>query len=206
VGRHGCPGPKPPQRVSRLLVCRTPCLGSVLHARTRVNQSLVRARCPIVCTSLSRHPSAALTALQELLHQSLQAALIAFEAVPPSSLAAPPRSSPRRAGYPSPGPRPVRALRRGWGVGLRRPSLGGAQGVHSRRCCGKMAFEFPYYVAAVVKPSASLFFRLAVRVPLLCLPVEKAIDRPTRRKHVTAVVTEMGAHPVRTHRPRPVGR
>jgi hypothetical protein len=32
---------------SRLLVCRTPCLGSVLHARTRVQQSLVRARCSL---------------------------------------------------------------------------------------------------------------------------------------------------------------
>src|SRR5262249_37924386 len=57
-----------PQGVPRLLVCRTPCLGSVLHARTRVHQSLARARCPIVCTSLSHRPPAAPTALQELLH------------------------------------------------------------------------------------------------------------------------------------------
>ena len=40
------------------------------------------ARCPIVCTSLSRRSSAALTALQELLYQSLQA-LVAFESVTP---------------------------------------------------------------------------------------------------------------------------
>jgi len=79
MGRHGCPVSCPhPQRVPLLLACRTPCLGSVLHAHTRVNQSLARARCPIVCTSLSHHPSAALTALQELLHQSLKAALIAL--------------------------------------------------------------------------------------------------------------------------------
>ena len=53
-----------PQRVPRLPVCRIPCLGSVLHARTRVHQSLARARCPIVCTRLSRRPSAAPPALQ----------------------------------------------------------------------------------------------------------------------------------------------
>jgi len=71
-----------PQGVPRLLVCRTPYLGSVLHARMRVHQSLARARCPIVCTSLSRRPSAAPPALQELLDQPLQAAaLIAFESV-----------------------------------------------------------------------------------------------------------------------------
>jgi hypothetical protein len=97
-----------PQGVPRLLVCRTPYLGSVLHARMRVHQSLAHARCPIVCTSLSHHPSAAPPALQELLYQSLQAliasltALIAFESVPSS-----------RAGSPSPATRPVRALRRG---------------------------------------------------------------------------------------------
>src|SRR4030095_9372369 len=84
-GEAWLPWAKAPQRVSRLLVCHTPCLGSVLHARTRVHQSLVRARCPIVCTRLSRRPSAALTALQELLYQSLQA-LVAFESVTPSSL------------------------------------------------------------------------------------------------------------------------
>ena len=71
-----------PQGVPRLLVCRTPYLGSVLHARMRVHQSLARARCPIVCTSLSRRPSAAPPALQELLDQPLQAAaLIAFASV-----------------------------------------------------------------------------------------------------------------------------
>jgi hypothetical protein len=49
-----------------------PMVGSVLHARTQVHQSLTHARCPSGCTRLSRHPSAALTALQELLHQSLK--------------------------------------------------------------------------------------------------------------------------------------
>ena len=121
-----------PQGVPRLLVCRTPYLGSVLHARMRVHQSLARARCPIVCTSLSRRPSAAPPALQELLDQPLQAAaLIAFESVfkkrssrlnQPQSGSSPPRaapaackqlSSPSRAGCPSPAPRPGRARRRG---------------------------------------------------------------------------------------------
>src|SRR5712691_1232862 len=78
------------------------------------------------CTSFSLHdsaqqePSAAPPALQELLYQSLQAALIAFESsasrliafesVLPSSS---PSSSPSRAGCPSPAPRPGRARRRG---------------------------------------------------------------------------------------------
>ena len=68
-----------------------------------------------VCTRLSRRPSAAPPALQELLYQSLQAliasltALIAFESVP--------SSRPSRAGSPSPATRPVRALRRGGAPG-----------------------------------------------------------------------------------------
>jgi hypothetical protein len=46
---------------------------STLHARTRVHASLTRARRPIVCTHLSRRPSAAPPGLQALLYQSLQA-------------------------------------------------------------------------------------------------------------------------------------
>jgi hypothetical protein len=130
----------PPQGVPRLLVCRTPYLGSVLHARMRVHQSLAHARCPIVCTSLSHRPSAAPPALQELLDHPLQAAaLIAFESVfkqrssrlnqpqseqpspsSPSSLQTA-LSSPSRAGCPSPAPRPGRARRRG-PVACRRPT------------------------------------------------------------------------------------
>jgi hypothetical protein len=45
---------------------------STLHARTRVHASLTRARRPIVCTHLSRRPSAAPPGLQALLYQSLQ--------------------------------------------------------------------------------------------------------------------------------------
>jgi hypothetical protein len=59
-----------------LAVCCTP-------ARMCISLSFVlAARCPIVCTRLSRRPSAALTALQELLYQSLHA-LVAFESVTP---------------------------------------------------------------------------------------------------------------------------
>jgi len=89
-----------------LAACCTP-------ARVCLSLSFVlAARCPIVCTRLSRRPSAALTALQELLYQSLQA-LVAFESVPPSSLSpiSLPPSSSSRAGCPSPATRPVRALR-----------------------------------------------------------------------------------------------
>ncbi len=42
------------------------------------------------------------------------------------------------------------ALWRGWGVGLRRRSPGGAQGVHSRRCCGKRAFEIPIHARGII--------------------------------------------------------
>ena len=48
------------------------------------------------------------------------------------------------------------ALWRGWGVGLRRRSPGGAQGVHSRRCCGKRAFEIPIHGAAFILLGADL--------------------------------------------------
>src|SRR5262245_52193656 len=96
-----------PNRALLLPACRIPCLGSVLHARTRVPQSLANARCPIVCISLSRRPSAAPTVLQEILPQALKA-------VPQSSLQPSPRAgSPSSAGCPSPATRPVRALRRG---------------------------------------------------------------------------------------------
>ena len=95
-----------PHRALLLPVCRIPCLGSVLHARTRVHQSLARARCLIVCISLSRRSSAAPTALQEILPQALTAVL-------QSSLQQSPPRSPSSAGYPSPATRPVRALRRG---------------------------------------------------------------------------------------------
>jgi hypothetical protein len=108
-GEAWLPWAKAPQRVSRLLVC-TPLVLAACYTPARVCISLsfvLAARCPIVCTRLSRCPSAALTALQELLYQSLQA-LVAFESVTPSSL---PPSSSSRAGCPSPATRPVRALR-----------------------------------------------------------------------------------------------
>ena len=59
VGRHDCPGPKPPQHVSRLLVCRPPCRAACCTpARVCTRLSFVlAARCPIVCTRLSRRPS-----------------------------------------------------------------------------------------------------------------------------------------------------
>src|SRR6266446_2826559 len=85
----------------------------------------------------------------------------------PSPSQSPPRS---RAGCPSPGPRPVRALRRGpmaclrpaglprrWRSGAAGEWVGadaaqeGAQGVHSRRCCGKIAFEFPIRFTATAE-------------------------------------------------------
>src|SRR5262249_5136192 len=74
-----------PHRALLLPVCRIPCLGSVLHARTRVHQSLAKARGPIVCISLSRRPSAVPTALQGILPQALKA-------VPQSSLQPSPRA------------------------------------------------------------------------------------------------------------------
>jgi hypothetical protein len=85
-----------PQCVPRLLVCRIPCLGSVLHARTRVHPSFAARQCPA-------GPSAAPPALQEFLYQALHVALIAFESVPPSSLIAfelAPPSSPQRSSRP----------------------------------------------------------------------------------------------------------
>jgi hypothetical protein len=107
--RHGCPGPKPPS-ASRGCSCAAPLVLAACCTPVRVCLSLsfvLEARCPIVCTRLSRRPSAALIALQELLYQSLHA-LVAFESVTLSSL---PPSSSSRAGCPSPVTRPVRALR-----------------------------------------------------------------------------------------------
>src|SRR5262245_7350942 len=40
VGSHGRPASASLQRAPLLPVCRIPCLGSVLHARTRLHQSL----------------------------------------------------------------------------------------------------------------------------------------------------------------------
>jgi hypothetical protein len=102
-------GQSPPS-ASRGCSCATPLVLAACCTPARVCSSLsfvLAARCPIVCTRLSRRPSAALTALQELLYQSLHA-LVAFESVTPSSL---PPSSSSRAGCPSPATRPVRALR-----------------------------------------------------------------------------------------------
>jgi len=108
-GEAWLPWAKAPQRVSRLLVCRTPCLDSVLHARTRVPQSLVRARCslPHRVHPSEPPPLRSTYSSTRALYQSLQA-LVAFESVTPSSLL-PSRSS--RAGCPSPATCPVRALR-----------------------------------------------------------------------------------------------
>jgi hypothetical protein len=78
---------------------------STLHARTRGHAALTRARCPIVCTHLSRRPSAAPPGLQALLYQSLQcrllaffSRLIAFASVPPAAPTALPAHHPSRAG------------------------------------------------------------------------------------------------------------
>ena len=76
---RGCPYAVP----LVLEACCTP-------ARVCISLSFVLAAlCPIVCTGLSRRPSAALADLQELLYQSLHA-LVAFESVTPEQ---PPPSS-----------------------------------------------------------------------------------------------------------------
>ena len=50
LGRHGRPASASPLRAPRRPVCHVPCLGRVLHARTRLNEALaMTARCPIVC-------------------------------------------------------------------------------------------------------------------------------------------------------------
>src|SRR2546428_13657361 len=72
---------------SRGCSCAAPLILAACCTPARVCISLsfvLAARCPIVCTRLSRRPSAALTALQELLYQSLQA-LAAFESVTPAA-------------------------------------------------------------------------------------------------------------------------
>jgi hypothetical protein len=107
-----------PQGVPRLLVCRTLYLGSVLHARMRVHQSLAHARCPIVCTSLSHRPSAAPPALQ--------AAVLPEQPQPPASSAQQPQ--PRRLPVPSP---PVLAVPGGaslWPAGGRQGRLAAGVG------------------------------------------------------------------------------
>ena len=107
-----------PQGVPRLLVCRTPYLGSVLHARMRVHQSLAHARCPIVCTSLSHRPSAAPPALQ--------AAVLPEQPQPPASSAQQPQA--RRLPVPSP---PVLAVPGGaslWPAGGRQGRLAAGVG------------------------------------------------------------------------------
>jgi hypothetical protein len=77
-------GQSPPS-ASRGCPCAAPLVLAACCTPARVCISLsfvLAARCPIVYTRLSRRPSAALTALQELLYQSLQA-LIAFESATP---------------------------------------------------------------------------------------------------------------------------
>jgi hypothetical protein len=106
-----------------------PIVGSVLHARTRVHQSLTRARCPSGCTRLSRRPSAALTALQELLHQSLKQRSSRLK---PAPLAAAPAAPAARHPAPSRSVLAGRAgCRQGWwasGVPVRRGRVPGSAG------------------------------------------------------------------------------
>jgi hypothetical protein len=109
-GEAWLPWAKAPPSASRGCSCAAPLVLAACCTPVCVCISLsfvLAARCPIVYTRLSRRPSAALTALQELLYQSFQA-LVAFASVTPSSL---PPSSSSRAGCPSPATRPVRALR-----------------------------------------------------------------------------------------------
>ena len=104
-GRLSCVLRAPPARPAAPVVQQPLAFAacSTLHARTRVHASLTRARCPIVCTHLSRRPSAAPPGLQALLYQSLQQSpffsrLIAFESVPPAAPTALPAHHPSRAG------------------------------------------------------------------------------------------------------------
>jgi hypothetical protein len=46
---------------------------------------------------------------------------------------------------------------RGWGVGLRRRSSGGAQGVYSRRRCGKIPCAFPSMLPLLSSPLEYVF-------------------------------------------------
>jgi hypothetical protein len=73
-GRLSCVLRAPPARPAAPVVQQPLAFAacSTLHARTHVHASLTRARCPIVCTHLSRRPSAAPPGLQALLYQSLQ--------------------------------------------------------------------------------------------------------------------------------------
>jgi hypothetical protein len=78
-------------RASRGCSCAAPLVLAACCTPARVCISLsfvLAARCPIVCTRLSRRLSAALTALQELLYQSLQT-LVTFESVTPAAPAVP---------------------------------------------------------------------------------------------------------------------
>ena len=99
----------------------TPRHGSVRHACTHVHPSLARARCPIVCTRLSRRPSSAPPALQAFLYQSLQR----LNQSPPGS----PNGASCLAPHTRPPPqarRPARAAQgwRRWRIG----AAGGAPG------------------------------------------------------------------------------
>ena len=103
-GRLSCVLRAPPARpaapVVQQLLAFAAC--STLHARKPVHASFTRARCPIVCTHLSRRPSAAPPGLQALLYlqagSSVLRRLIAFESVPPAAPTAPPAHHPSRAG------------------------------------------------------------------------------------------------------------
>jgi hypothetical protein len=99
-----------PGGASRGCPCVAPLAMAACYTPTRVCTRLSRrAHCPIVCTRLSRHPSAAPRALQSF---CIRLSKQCSSCLQPSPRAAPP-SSPSRAGCPSPAPRPVRARRRG---------------------------------------------------------------------------------------------
>src|SRR5262245_60407996 len=110
MGREAwLPWAKAPPSASRGCSCAAPLVLAACCTPARVCISLsfvLAARCPIVCTHLSRRPSAALTALQELLYQSLHA-LVAFESVIPEQL------QPCRLPVPSPLSCPCAAVRAG---------------------------------------------------------------------------------------------
>ena len=106
-------GQSPPS-ASRGCSCAAPLVLAACCTPARVCISLsfvLAARCPIVCTRLSRRPSAALTALQELLYQSLQV-LVAFESVTPEQ-PPPEQLQPCRLPVPSHPSCPCAAVRAG---------------------------------------------------------------------------------------------
>jgi len=159
VGKPGRPASASPQRAPLWPVCRIPCRGSVLHARTRVHPSLARARCPIVCTRLSRRPSAAPPASQELcmrllkqFSSRLQLSPEPFEAAPSEQPQLPVTSHPscpcptaRAGGLPaasSAGQPLARLVRRGV-VPVARGGAGRARGGTGGGMRVKSGFVFP---------------------------------------------------------------